>query len=119
MIMHHCDCYAQDLAEDMVELGIDIWQGPTPENDIRGVIERTEGKLFLLGGIDMSVIDFPDVPEEKIRGHIRSVIDAYGPLGHFLPCFTSIRPVYNRVMEIGNDEMNRYGADFAARHFSI
>ena len=115
MIMHHCDCYAQDLAPDMAELGIDVWQGATPENDIEAVIGQTEGKLLLLGGIDMSLIDFDDAPEESIRAHIRSVIDSYAPLGSFLPCYTSIRPVYNRVMEIADDEMAKHGAAFAGR----
>ena len=115
MIMHHCDCYAQDLARDMVDLGIDVWQGVIAENDIQAVVEQTEGKLLLLGGIDMSVIDFDDAPEELIRAHIRSVIDSYAPLGSFLPCYTSIRPVHDRVMEISNDEMARHGAVFAKK----
>ena len=115
MIMHHCDCYAQDLAPDMVDLGIDIWQGPTPQNDISKVIERTQGKLFLLGGIDMSVIDFADAPEELIREHIRSVYDNYATLGNFMPCYTSTRPVYDRVFRIVGDEMDKYGTEFAKR----
>ena len=112
MIMHHCDCYAQDLALDMVDLGIDIWQGSTPENDIREVLERTDGKLFLLGGIDMSVIDFNDAPEALIRGHIRKVYNDYAALGNFMPGYTSTRPVYDRVFHIASDEMDRYGAEF-------
>ncbi|MDR1070003.1 MAG: uroporphyrinogen decarboxylase (URO-D) [Gracilibacteraceae bacterium] len=116
LIMHHCDCYAQDLATDMVELGIDIWQGPTPENDLRAVAEATRGRLFLLGGIDMSYIDFPDIPEDRVRDHIRRVIEQYAPLGCFLPCYTSIRPVHDRVMVIGNDEMARRGALYMGTH---
>lgn len=112
MIMHHCDCYAQDFAPDMVDLGIDVWQGPTPENNISEVIEMTNGKLFLLGGIDMSVIDFYDAPEKLIREHIRKVYDNYASLGSFMPGYTSTRPVYDRVFQIASDEMGRYGAEF-------
>lgn len=110
IVMNHCDCYAQDVCEDMVEIGIDIWQGPTPENDIPAIIERTNGKLFMLGGIDMSKIDRQDADEALIRSHIREAFDKYAPCGHFLPVFTSWLPVHSFVADIARDEMNRYGA---------
>lgn len=115
MTMNHCDCYAMEIVEDMVDIGMDIWQGPTPENDIPEVIRRTEGKLFLFGGIDMSKIDHQDAGEAEIREHIRSVFDRYVPCGHFLPCFTSWMPVHPHVAEIARDEMNKYGAVMAEK----
>jgi hypothetical protein len=117
LTMNHCDCHAQEVAEDMVEIGMDIWQGPTPENNIQEVIRRTEGKLFMFGGIDMSRIDTPDADETLIRAHIRDVFDQYAACGHFLPCFTSWMPVYPYVGEIARDEMNKYGAVMAERLF--
>ena len=116
-VMHHCDCHADELAEDMIDIGVDVWQGPTPENDIPAVIRRSHGKILLLGGIDMSSIDFEDAPEDHIRGHIRRTIDQYAGEGHFLPCFTSIRAISDRVTAIGIDEMNRYGEEFVRTRF--
>jgi hypothetical protein len=115
--MNHCDCYAQDICEDMVEIGIDIWQGITPENDIHAIVEKTGGKLLMFGGIDMPSIDYQDVPEEIIRAHIRHTLDKYGPTKRFLPIFTSWLPVYPGVREIGSDEMEKYGAVVAERVF--
>ena len=60
LIQHHADCVSHEVAEDMVDLGIDMWQGVIPQNDIKGVIERTESKLCIMGGIDMALIDFPN-----------------------------------------------------------
>jgi len=117
MVMNHCDCYAQDICEDMVEIGIEVWQGATPENDIPGVIERTGGKLFIWGGIDMSAIDYPNVPEEVIRAHIRETYDKYAHTKRFLPMFSSWLPIYPGVKEIGRDEMEKYGAIVAKRVF--
>jgi hypothetical protein len=117
IVMNHCDCHAEEICEDMAEIGMDIWQGPTPENDIPEVIKRTGGKLFLLGGIDMSAIDFPGAGEELIRAHIRSTFDKYVPCGYFLPCFTSWLPVNPHVASIGRDEMNRYGNLMAEKLF--
>jgi hypothetical protein len=116
--MNHCDCYAQDVCEDMVEIGIDIWQGVTPENDIPKVVERTGGKLFLWGGIDMPSIDFPGVTEDVIRAGIRKTIDSYAPTKRFLPMFSSWVPVYPGVREIGCDEMEKYGAVVAKKVFA-
>jgi hypothetical protein len=113
--MNHCDCHAEEICEDMAEIGIDIWQGPTPENDIPGVIRRTGGRLFMFGGVDMSQIDRPDADEETIRAHIRETFDKYAPCGHFLPCFTSWMPVHSFVADVARDEMRRYGAVMAER----
>jgi hypothetical protein len=115
--MNHCDCYSQDICKDMVEIGIDIWQGVTPENDIPLIAEETEGKLLLFGGIDMPSIDYPDVKEEAIRDHIRQTLDKYAPTKRYLPIFTSWLPVYPGVREIGCDEMEKYGAIVAQRVF--
>ena len=115
--MNHCDCHASEVCEDMVEIGMDVWQGPTPENDIPDVIKRTDGKLFLFGGIDMSKIDHAAADEGVIRAHIRETFDHYVPCGHFLPCFTSWMPVHSTVAEIARDEMNAYGSKLAQQLF--
>ena len=115
--VNHCDSFAEDVCEDMLEIGIDIWQGATPENDILKVIERTEGKLFIWGGIGMPEIDYPGVTEEVIRSHIRKTLDKYAPTKRFLPMYCSWTPVYPGVKEIGCDEMEKYGAEVAKRVF--
>lgn len=117
LIQHHADCVCHEVAEDMVELGIDMWQGVIPQNDIKGVIERTEGKLCIMGGIDMDLIDYPEPDEQAIRAEVRRAIDTYMPLGSFIPCVPNIVPMYPHVAEILDDELNKYGAEYAAKHF--
>jgi len=110
--MNHCDCYAEDVAKDMVEVGIDVWQGVTPENDIPSIVEKTEGKLLIFGGINMPSIDYPGVPEDVIRAHIREQIDKYAPTKRYLPIFSSWMPVYSGVLETARDEMEKHGAKY-------
>ncbi|HHU05284.1 MAG TPA: hypothetical protein GXZ65_02225 [Clostridiales bacterium] len=117
LIQHHSDCVNDDVAEDMVELGIDMWQGVIPQNDIKGVIERTEGKLCIMGGFDMQLIDYPWSKEEDIRAYVRQVIDTYMPLGSFIPTVTNVIPINKHVENAIHDELNRYGAEYAAKHF--
>jgi hypothetical protein len=109
LVMHHCDSYAQDICEDMVEIGVDIWQGVTPENDILSIVQKTGGKLVMFGGIDMPSIDYPEVREDTIRAHVRATIDRYAPTGRYLPIFTSWLPINSSVRGVACDEMDRYG----------
>ena len=115
--MQHCDSFAEDVCQDMVEIGIDIWQGVTPENNLPAIVEKTGGDLFLLGGINMPAIDYPGVTEDVIRAHIRETLDKYASTKRFLPMFTSWLPVYPNVREIGCDEAEKYGAVIAKKVF--
>ena len=116
--MNHCDSYAQDICEDMVEVGIDVWQGATPENDIPAVVERTEGKILIFGGTDMALIDRPGATEEDVRAHIRDVLDKYAKTKRFLPMFSSWMPVTPGVLDWACDEMEKHGAVVAEKVFS-
>lgn len=117
LVQHHCDSVAQEICEDMVDIGIDMWQGAIPQNDIPGVIERTGGKLCVMGGLDMQKIDFADALEEDIRAEVRHCIDTYMPLGSFMPCVPCIIPIHKNVERILNDELDTYGAEYAAKYF--
>lgn len=117
LVQHHCDCVSHEVCEDMVDLGIDMWQGVIPQNDIRGVIEKTQGKLCVMGGLDMQIIDTPDASDEFIKAHVREVIDTYMPLGSFIPCVANVVPLYKNVEIAVHEELNRYGAEYAQKHF--
>ena len=117
LIQHHCDGVADAVAGDMVEMGIDMWQGVLPENDVEAVLRRTEGRLCLMGLLDMPAIDQPDVPEETIRAAVRSAVERYMPLGHVIICPTNITAITPSVQEIIHDELNSYGAAYAKAHF--
>ncbi|MCL1835505.1 MAG: hypothetical protein FWG48_05015 [Oscillospiraceae bacterium] len=115
--MQHCDCYAEDVCEDMVEVGIDIWQGVTPENNIPAVASKTGGELFLFGGVNMPAIDYPGVTQTVVREQIRLTIDKYAPTKRYLPIFCSWLPIYEGVYEAATDEMDIHGAEAAKKIF--
>lgn len=119
LVQHHSDSVHDVIAEDMVDLGIDMWQGCIPQNDIKSVIERTKGKLCLMGGIDMQIVDMPDWNEEAIRQEVRRAIDEYAPLGHFMPCIANIWAIYPEVGVILDDEMNTYGKQWIEKHGNL
>ncbi len=115
LVQHHSDCVNHEVVEDMVEIGIDMWQGCIPQNDIPGIFKRTNGKLCLLGGIDMQKTDIPNWNEDVIRNEVRRAIDDYADLGPFIPCVANIVAIYPEVGAILHDEMNAYGAKWVAK----
>ncbi|NLN98065.1 MAG: methyltransferase [Eubacteriaceae bacterium] len=116
LYMHHADCICEPIVEDMVEIGVDIWQGVIPQNDIVKIQEITQGKLAMVGGIDGPKIDFVNTTEEEIRVEVRRAIDAYCPAGRFYPsipngiCFNE----WNNL--IVQDELKKYGREFALKN---
>ncbi|NLT66905.1 MAG: uroporphyrinogen decarboxylase (URO-D) [Acidobacteria bacterium] len=113
LIMHHADCYLEPLAEDMVELGIDIWQGVVPQNDIPRIQKQLGGRMVLMGGIDAAIVDWPGASEETIRAEVRRACQEYGPGGGFIPSLTYGLPgsIHPDVDPLITDEIARYNED--------
>ncbi|UWG96735.1 methyltransferase [Dehalobacter sp. DCM] len=114
--MHHADCICQPIVEDMVEIGVDIWQGVIAQNDIVEIQRITKGELAMAGGIDGPKIDLENTTEEAIRSEVRRAIDTYCPAGRFYPsipngvCFRE----WNNSIVI--DELASYGREYAQKH---
>ena len=115
IVQHHCDCYAAELAPELVDLGVEMWQGVLPSNDIPAIQKATQGKLLLMGGLDQGLIDRADVSEEEVRAEVRRAIDSYCPGGSFLPCVGSLECLNAWVTPVVIDECNRYGAEWLAK----
>jgi len=115
IFMHHADCICEPIVEDMAEMGIDIWQGVIPQNDIPAIQKRLGGRMALMGGVDAQLIDRVDHDEVTIRKEVRRCIDAYCPAGNFIPCIPNIKPLYPGVARIYNHEIKRYGKDYFRR----
>ena len=114
--MHHADCICQPIVTDMVEIGVDIWQGVIAQNDIPYIQKVTEGKLAMVGGIDGPKVDIENITEEEIRAEVRRAIDTYCPAGRFYPSIPNgicFREWNNSIVM---DELHSYGREFALLH---
>ena len=116
LVMHHADSFCEPIAEDMAEIGIDIWQGVLPTNDIAGLSRRLDGRMALMGGVS-SVIDREDSTEEEIRREMRRVLDSYGRLQGFIPSYTYGGPgtIFPHVLPVIHEEIERYNRE----HFGV
>ena len=114
--MHHADSFLEPIVEDMAEIGIDIWQGVLPTNNIAAISEKVGDRMMLMGGID-SVIDREDATEEEIRAETRRACEAYGDLKGFWPGITYGGPgtLYPHVEPIVIDEIAKYNRE----HFGV
>lgn len=115
---HHADSYCAPIVDDMAEIGIQIWQGVLPENNIPRLLAHLDGKLTLMGGVGAS-IDRADAAEEEIRRYMKEVLWADCPMGHFIPCITYGLPgtVYKQVDPIIDDEIDKYNRVLHAPNF--
>lgn len=113
IVMHHADSFMEPIVEDMVELGIDIWQGVLPQNDIVKLQEQLHGRMVLMGGIDAAIVDRNDTHEDMIRAEVRRACTTYGPGGGFIPCMTYGGPgsIFPHVDGIVSDEIDRYNQE--------
>lgn len=113
IVMHHADSFLEPIIPDMVELGVDIWQGTLPQNDIvkiQSQLDELGSHMILMGGIDCAVVDKKNCPEDVVRKEVRRACEAYAPKGRFIPAITSGGPgcIHQEIDPIIFDEIQRY-----------
>ena len=84
LLIHHSDSYAATLVPDMIDMGIDIWQGVMTSNDIPTLIKNYGGKISFMGGIDSAAIDHPGWTREEVAREVRRACTECGKL-YFIP----------------------------------
>jgi hypothetical protein len=103
IVIHHSDSFCEPIVPDMIDLGIDVWQGVLPQNDIKMLQEKYAGQIVFMGGIDAQLIDVSNWTEDLVRTEVRRACEEYTPAGSFIPCLTyggegSIFPGVNDVI---------------------
>ena len=113
--IHHADCVCEPIVEDMVEIGVQIWNGVIPQNDIVSIQKRVNGKMALRGGVDGAAIDVEETTDEEIIREAHRCIDTYCPGGTFFPGAPA--PLFHeRNNNLLNEELRRYGEQWATEH---
>ncbi|MGI6108424.1 MAG: uroporphyrinogen decarboxylase family protein [Eubacteriaceae bacterium] len=110
-IVHHCDSYAATLVPEMIDMGVDVWQGCMTTNNVPELIEKYGEKITFMGDIDSGVVDFPAWTRDIIEENTREAVDECGKL-YFIPCltqglgFSSFPGVYETTDEV-IDELSK------------
>ena len=111
--IHHADSYLVPIIDDMAEIGIQVWQGVLPENDIPALQKQLDGRMVLMGGIG-AAIDRDDAGEEEVRAYVHDALHRYCPGGHYIPSITYglAGTVYKHVDPWIDDEIRKYNAEY-------
>lgn len=111
LIVHHSDCFAATLVPHMIEMGVDIWQGPIQENNIPALLERYGGQISYMGGINNSRIDTERYSQEEADAYVLELCRACGT-HNFIPCLTQGGPksVYPGVYDGVSESIRRASA---------
>ena len=87
VIVHHNDAYSATLVPDMIEMGIDVWQGPVKENNLPELVKKYGGQISFHCGLDNGKFDVADWSPEKIEAGLREFFDTVG-IKYVIPGFT-------------------------------
>lgn len=108
VIVHHSDSYAATLVPDMIEVGIDIWQGAMTTNNLPDLIARYGGKISIMAGIDSASVDYEGWTPEVVAQEVERACRKCGKL-YFIPCQTlgGTRSSFPGVAEMITQEIDR------------
>lgn len=84
IIVHHSDSFAATLVPDMIDVGIDVWQGVMNTNNIPELIEKYGGRITFMGGINSASVDRPDWTPELAAQEVRKTCENCGTQ-YFIP----------------------------------
>ncbi|QSX08462.1 uroporphyrinogen decarboxylase [Alkalibacter rhizosphaerae] len=91
LIVHHSDSYAANLVPYMIEVGIDIFQGCIPTNNVPELIKKYGGQISFMGNLDSAVVDTEDWTDESIEAEVRQSIEKCGK-HYYIPCIAQGGP---------------------------
>ncbi|MCL2046519.1 MAG: uroporphyrinogen decarboxylase [Oscillospiraceae bacterium] len=88
LIVHHSDSYAATLVPEMIEIGIDVFQGCLTSNNVPDLIAKYGGKISFMGDLNNGVIEVPEWTPELIRAEVERACRTNGK-HFFIPCLTA------------------------------
>lgn len=116
-IVHHSDSYAAPLVPDMIEMGIDVFQGCMRTNDVPELIKKYGDKISFMGVIENAFVDKADWTDENCEKWVRQICDECG-MHSFIPCIAqggpgSVFPGVYMSLTKAIDKLNqeRFGMD--------
>jgi hypothetical protein len=91
-IVHHSDSYGANLVPYMIEMGIDVWQGPMETNNVAELVKKYQGQITFMGDIDNKDVDFTGWTPADTKKTVRRSIESVNSLTSYIPCITQGGP---------------------------
>ena len=114
LLIHHSDSYAAELVPDMVDMGVDIWQGAVSENNLPELTRKFAGKIAFHGGLDNGKLDKKDWTKESITGALIDIIEKTNGGKGLIPGFTMGGPgsTFPGAYEWASEEIDRLSKEY-------
>ncbi len=112
IVVHHSDSFLEPISGELKEIGIDVWQGVIPTNNIVKLGRELNGTLGMMGGID-SIIDMKNIEQEAIHKEVYNACNAYKDVPGFWPGLTYGGPgaLFPGIYDAVSQEISRYNLD--------
>jgi hypothetical protein len=113
LIFHHSDSYCANLVDDMIEMGIDVWQGCMYSNNVPELVKKYQGKIAFMGMIDNKQVDFDGWTYADCEKAALNAINQVDCLTGFIPCITQGGPgsLYTGTYQGLWDAIDKYNRD--------
>jgi uroporphyrinogen-III decarboxylase len=87
LVVHHNDAYSATLVPSMIDMGIDVWQGPSETNDVPSLVKKYCGKISFMGDLDSGKLDKKDWSKDELKAAALRACKNNGK-HYFIPCLT-------------------------------
>ena len=92
LAIHHSDAYGANIVPTMIEMGINVWQGCMPSNNVPELVKKYGDKITFMGEIDNKFVDFDGWTPEIVRQVTLDAIERVDSLTGSIPCITQGGP---------------------------
>jgi uroporphyrinogen-III decarboxylase len=109
---HSCGKIEQ-IFDDMIEMGADIWNPCQPCNNLASLKKRSVSRIAFCGGIDSQfILDRPGVTVVEVRAEVCRRIDELATGGGYIAAPSHGVPYQQELIDAMNDEITIYGRAF-------
>jgi uroporphyrinogen-III decarboxylase len=85
IVVHHSDSWAANLVPEMIEMGVDVWQGCISQKDVPALVKKYGHKFSFMGDINNGVLDKADWTPAEVKRVVERACRENGKL-YFIPC---------------------------------
>ncbi|MBO4831418.1 MAG: uroporphyrinogen decarboxylase [Oscillospiraceae bacterium] len=92
VIAHHSDSFGATIVPYMIEMGIDVWQGPMHTNNVPELVKQYGKQITFMGEIDNKFVDFDTATYDDCVKAVKDACESVGTNEGFIPCITQGGP---------------------------
>jgi len=88
LIVHHADSWCASIVPEMIEMGIDVWQGPMHSNNVPDLVKKYGKQITFMGEIDNKFVDYDACTYEDCKRVVKNAIESVDSIEGFIPGIT-------------------------------